>query len=152
MTRPKRTAEELRIEILEKIKEMEDNADENDINKTRIANAVGINNTLATSLLDGMEETNVVKRDSFGNYTILRGGEGLLEITKIGWEKTGKILKIAHEIARMEPINDIEVIKENKKTIVRMCVFCNSVIGENDETNRHEEANCKWDRLRKLLK
>ena len=151
MPRQKRTAEELRIAILEKIKEMDDNADEHDINKTTIANAVGINNTLVTSLLDGMEKNEMVKRDGFGNYRILDGGNGLLEIIQLGYGKAWEILKISRRIARMDPINNIEVIKRNEKAVTRQCVFCGVEIGENDDISNRHCSECEWIKLGGLV-
>ena len=107
MTRKKRTAEELRIAILEKIKELEEDGVE-DINKTAIANAVGINNTLVTSLLNELIKDELIQRKS-KNFRTTDAGKGWLMITKLGKKAAG--LYYMHTIERP---------KTSKKEMPRM--------------------------------
>ena len=104
MTRQKRTAEELRIAILEKIGDMGEG-----VNKTAIANAVRINNTLATSLLSELVKEKLIKRDGQKNFEITNAGRGWLMIEGMGKEAAGlyvfdSILKPIQTGEGLEPI------------------------------------------------
>ena len=114
MPRRKRTAEELRIAILEKIKELEEEGVK-DINKTAIANAIGINNTLVTSLLDGMKKNETVFADSTGNHRITKDGQGWLAVEKVGRGKAGRVLL---ELKKIEREKSEEAANENIKSVM----------------------------------
>ena len=106
MTRQKRTAEELCIAILGNVA-----AASGDINKTAIANAVGINNILATSLIDDLVKVNTMKKDGRGNYSITKDGLGWLEVERVGRGKAGRILMTIRKLHE-ESASPDEIVRE----------------------------------------
>ena len=104
MTRPKRTEEELRIAILDKICDVGEG-----VNKTTIANAARINNTLVTSLLSELVKEKLIKRDGQKNFEITNAGRGWLMIEGMGKEAAGlyvfdSLLKPIQTGEGLEPI------------------------------------------------
>ena len=86
MSRQKRTVEQLQKETLKmitKLKEIDEEA-----NKTKLANVMGINNTLITSVLNGLLSDRLIKKEG-KEYVITDAGVGWLMIEKLGKEKAG---------------------------------------------------------------
>lgn len=90
MTRPKRTAEEIRNETMKmitKLKEINEDA-----RKTKLANVLGINNTLMTTTIDGLMRDKLIRKAGKG-YELTDGGKGWLMITEMSKDEAGKMMR-----------------------------------------------------------